>query len=129
MDQALPPLFVRAGQRSYVDYCAEGGRSLGTRLVPNTSGAYYTAPIPAPPCSKHLEYIYSTISALTWSACCLSGHLELGLRAATARHETRTQCQIYVPPEPALLAFELWFAIRSKICAVPISILCCHSNP
>ena len=24
------PLFVRAGQRSYVDYCAEGGRSLGT---------------------------------------------------------------------------------------------------
>ena len=32
MDQALPPLFVRAGQRSYVDYCAEGGRSLGTRL-------------------------------------------------------------------------------------------------
>ena len=29
-----PPLalFVRAGQRSYVDYCAEGGRSLGTRL-------------------------------------------------------------------------------------------------
>ena len=33
MDQALPPLFVRAGQRSYVDYCAEGGRSLGTRLV------------------------------------------------------------------------------------------------
>ena len=33
MDQALPPLFVPAGQRSYVDYCAEGGRSLGTRLV------------------------------------------------------------------------------------------------
>ena len=32
MDQALPPLFVPAGQRSYVDYCAEGGRSLGTRL-------------------------------------------------------------------------------------------------
>ena len=38
MDQArsprseLPPLFVRAGQRSYVDYCA-GGRSLGTRLA------------------------------------------------------------------------------------------------
>ena len=28
MDQAL---FVRAGQRSYVDYCAEGGRSLGLR--------------------------------------------------------------------------------------------------
>ena len=30
MDQAL---FVRAGQRSYVDYCAEGVRSLGTRLL------------------------------------------------------------------------------------------------
>ena len=23
----ITPLFVRAGQRSYVDYCAEGGRS------------------------------------------------------------------------------------------------------
>ena len=24
--------FVRAGQRSYVDYCTEGGRNLGMRL-------------------------------------------------------------------------------------------------
>ena len=38
MDQALPPLFVRAGQRSYVDYCAEGGRSLGTRLTVPKAG-------------------------------------------------------------------------------------------
>ena len=29
MDQAL---FVLAGQRSCIDYCAEGGTSLGTRL-------------------------------------------------------------------------------------------------
>ena len=36
MDQALPPLFVRAGQRSYVDIAriAEGGRSLGTSPPP-----------------------------------------------------------------------------------------------
>ena len=40
MDQALPPLFVRAGQRSYGDYCAEGGRSLGTRL--GTANALYS---------------------------------------------------------------------------------------
>ena len=38
MDQALPPLFVREGQRSYVDYCAEGGRSLGTRLHVSAHG-------------------------------------------------------------------------------------------
>ena len=30
MDQAL---FVRAGQRAYVDYCAEGGRSLGSTMA------------------------------------------------------------------------------------------------
>ena len=45
MDQALPPLFVRAGQRSYVDYCAEGGRSLGARAknpeaTPTNSSAH-----------------------------------------------------------------------------------------
>ena len=46
MYQAPPPLRLidRVGQRSYVNYCAEGGRSLGTRLVQGWSPAHMLGP-------------------------------------------------------------------------------------